>query len=794
MKPLLPERAVFLISLFLVISVGSQFSLGLENSNSTFQIIKDGDRLVSSNKNFALGFFSFNNSTTRRYVGIWYNQIPQLTLVWVANRNQPLNDTRGTLALDRHGNVVVFTPTQTISLWSTNATIQSNDDVSVELRNTGNLALIKRESQKVIWQSFDYPSHVLLPYMKLGVNRRTGFSWFLTSWKAHDDPGTGNFSCRIDPTGYPQLVLYDGNVPWWRGGSWTGRRWTGVPEMTRSFIINTSYIDNSEEVSITNSVTVDTVLMRMTLDESGLVHRSTWNGQEQKWNEFWSAPIEWCDSYNRCGPNSNCDPYNVEQFQCKCLPGFEPRSNQNWFLRDPSGGCIRKRPNATCQSGEGFVKVSRVKVPDTSMARVDKSMSLEACEQACLNDCNCTAYTSVNETVGTGCLMWYGDLVDTRTYANVGQDLYVRVDAIELARKRRERLSNLSLNFGESLNSKEFDESRTSSDLPIFDLLTIAKATDNFSFTNKLGEGGFGAVYKGKLTNGEEIAVKRLAKNSGQGVGEFKNEVTLIAKLQHRNLVRILGYCVKNEEKMLVYEYLPNKSLDSFIFDESKRALLNWQKRFEIICGIARGLLYLHQDSRLKIIHRDLKASNILLDADLIPKIADFGMARIFGQDQIQANTNRIVGTYGYMSPEYAMEGLFSVKSDVYSFGILVLEMITGKKNNYDSSHLNLVGHVWELWKLETATELVDSSLEESSCGHEIMRCLQIGLLCVQEDATDRPTMSTVIFMLRNEVALPSPKKPAFILKRKYNSGDPSTSTEGANSVNDLTISIINAR
>lgn len=425
-----PNPAVLHISLLLVTFVGSFFTVAAID-NSTIPIIKDGDRLVSSNKNFALGFFSFNNSTTRRYVGIWYNTIPQLTLVWVANRNQPLIDTSGTLALDRHGNLLVFSDTQTISLWSTNATLPSND-VSVQLWNTGNLALVERQSRKVIWQSFDYPSDVLIPYMKLGVNRRTGFSWFLTSWKAQDDPGIGNFSCRINPTGYPQLVLYQGDVPWWRGGPWTGRRWAGVPEMTRSFIINTSYIDNAEEVSITNGVTVDTVLMRMTLDESGSLHRSTWNEQDQKWNEFWSAPTEWCDKYNRCGPNSNCDPYNTEQFQCKCLPGFEPRSNHNWFLRDPSGGCVRKRPNATCGSGEGFVKVERVKVPDSSTARADKSMSLEACEQACMKDCKCTAYTSANETTGFGCVTWYGELLDTRTYANVGQDLYVRVDAVEL--------------------------------------------------------------------------------------------------------------------------------------------------------------------------------------------------------------------------------------------------------------------------------------------------------------------------------------------------------------------------
>lgn len=268
--------------------------------------------------------------------------------------------------------------------------------------------------------------------MKLGLNWRTGINWFLTSWKAQDDPRTGNFSCRIDPTGYPQLILYKGNDPRWRIGSWTGHKWSGVPEMTRSFIFNTTYIDNTEEISIMDSVTNDTVLSSMSLDESGLLHRSMWNEEQQKWKDYWTGPTEWCDSYNRCYPNTNCDQYDTEQFYCKCLPGFEPRSNQSWLRRDPSGGCIMKRPNAMCRSGEGFVRVSRVKVPDTSMARADLSMSLDACAQACVNDCNCTAYTSANEATGSGCVMWYGDLIDTRTFANTGQDLYVRVDAIEL--------------------------------------------------------------------------------------------------------------------------------------------------------------------------------------------------------------------------------------------------------------------------------------------------------------------------------------------------------------------------
>ncbi|EOY28548.1 Cysteine-rich RLK 29, putative isoform 2, partial [Theobroma cacao] len=215
-----------------------------------------------------------------------------------------------------------------------------------------------------------------------------------------------------------------------------------------------------------------------------------------------------------------------------------------------------------------------------------------------------------------------------------------------------------------------------------FDFATVRVATNNFSDANKLGQGGFGAVYKGLLQNGQEVAVKRLSTDSGQGEVEFKNEVLLVAKLHHRNLVRLLGFCLEGRERLLIYEFVPNTSLDHFIFDQVKRAQLDWERRYKIIKGIARGLLYLHEDSRLRIIHRDLKASNILLDTDMIPKIADFGMARLFGQDESQANTSRIVGTYGYMAPEYVINGQFSVKSDVFSFGVLLLEIISGQKSN----------------------------------------------------------------------------------------------------------------
>ncbi|KAJ0007577.1 hypothetical protein Pint_29814 [Pistacia integerrima] len=304
--------------------------------------------------------------------------------------------------------------------------------------------------------------------------------------------------------------------------------------------------------------------------------------------------------------------------------------------------------------------------------------------------------------------------------------------------------------------------------MKIFDFQIIAAATNNFSTTNKLGQGGFGPVYKGKLPDGQEIAIKKLSKTSGQGIVEFKNEAKLIAKLQHTNLVRLLGCSLHGRERFLVYEYLRNKSLDFFIFDSSRKNILNLKKSLSIIEGIAQGLIYLHKYSRLKVIHRDLKASNILLDDQMNPKISDFGMARAFGVNELEANTNRIVGTHGYMSPEYVFNGVVSMKTDVYSFGVMVLEIVSGKKNNgcYDTERpLNLVGYAWELWNEGKGLELIDQTMDESCPPNEVSRYLNVGLLCVQDQAKDRPTMSEVVCMLTNEtMVLPTPKQPAFFI------------------------------
>nr|VDD40185.1 unnamed protein product [Brassica oleracea] len=332
-----------------------------------------------------------------------------------------------------------------------------------------------------------------------------------------------------------------------------------------------------------------------------------------------------------------------------------------------------------------------------------------------------------------------------------------------------------------------------------FDFKVIEAATDKFSICNKLGQGGFGKVYKGTLPNGSQVAVKRLSKTSGQGEKEFKNEVVLVAKLQHRNLVKLLGYCFEREEKILVYEFVPNKSLDYFLFDSRMQSELDWNRRYKIIGGIARGILYLHQDSRLTIIHRDLKAGNILLDADMNPKVADFGMARIFEMDQTEANTRRVVGTYGYMSPEYAMYGQFSMKSDVYSFGVLVLEIISWRKNSslheMDGSLGNLVTYTWRVWNNGSPLELVDSSFRESYQSNEIIRCIHIALLCVQEDTEDRPTMSAIVQMLTtSSIALPVPRPPGFFFRRNKEQACSSVDKSSLCSINQASITSLAPR
>ncbi|KAF5450933.1 hypothetical protein F2P56_031242 [Juglans regia] len=755
------------------------------------QSLKDGQTLISKEKNFSIGFFSPANSNYR-YLGIWFAKVTEQTLVWVANRNDPFNDSSGVLSINQDGNLILHDSFNR-SLWSTNVSVQGQTSTTAQLLDSGNLVLVQENNKNVIWQSFDYPTDTLLPNMSLGLNRRTELDRFLTSWKSRDDPRTGDCIYKLNLTEAPQFFLYKGSIPYWRTGPWPWRS----SAIKSNYKVN--YINNGDEISFKYFFDDSAIITRLVVDNSRLLQQFVWNDGEHRWKEFWSAPIYRCDKYGQCGAYSICNPDDID-FECSCLPGYEPKSPRQWYLREGSEGCVRKKSGLSmCGNGEGFVKMERVKAPFSPIASQMylSMMSYEACKQACLRNCSCTAFTSLNDEKETNCLQWYGELMDIEVHDDERyQSVNVRVDAADLVKRK---LLNQSVNFTGnkgSLEGNELEDNNINLDQPIFDLSCIVAATDNFSPANKLGQGGFGPVFKGQLPNGQHIAVKRLSKSSGQGIEEFKNEVKLIAKLQHRNLVKMIGCCIQGKEKMLIYEYMSNKSLNFFIFDPTKISSLNWSKRFEIIIGIAHGILYLHHDSRLRIIHRDLKTSNILLDDEMNPKISYFGVARIFKGDQIQDRTNRVVGTYGYMSPEYAVFGKFSTKSDVFSFGVILLEIISGKKNSgsyMEHPSLTLIGHVWELWREDRALDIVDSSINESYVPHEVLRSIQIGLLCVQEDVRDRPDMLEVLLMLGTDATtLPSPKQPAFIFRTASN--DLKSVVEGSCSINEVTLTNAEAR
>uniref|UniRef100_A0A9I9CEU1 Receptor-like serine/threonine-protein kinase n=1 Tax=Cucumis melo TaxID=3656 RepID=A0A9I9CEU1_CUCME len=778
-------------------------------------IIGSTQILVSSQENFVLGIFNPQGSRFQ-YLGIWYKNNPQ-TIVWVANRDNPLVNSSAKLTVNVEGTIILLNETGGV-LWSSPSP-GSMKLPTAQLLNTGNLVVTESGSENYLWQSFDYPSDTLLTGMKLGWDSKSGLNRKLTSWKSANDPSPGGFTYSIETDGLPQFVIREGPLILFRGGPWYGNRFSGSGALRDTAIYSPKF-DYNASAALFSYDAADNLFVRLTLNAAGYVQQFYWVDDGKYWNPLYIMPGDRCDVYGLCGDFSVCT-FSLTA-ECDCMVGFEPKSPNDWERFRWSDGCVRK-DNRTCRNGEGFKRISSVKLPDSSGYLVNVNTSIDDCEAACLNNCSCLAYGIMElPTGGYGCVTWFHKLVDVKFVLENGQDLYIRVAASELDTTKKKLLVAIFVSVASFLgllafvicfilgrrrrvrdnmispdNSEGHIQSQENEvEMPIFDFTTIEIATNGFSFSNKIGEGGFGPVYKGKLSCGQEIAVKRLAEGSGQGQSEFKNEVLLISQLQHRNLVKLLGFCIHQEETLLVYEYMQNKSLDYFLFDNQRRSLLNWQKRLDIIIGIARGLLYLHRDSRLRIIHRDLKVSNILLDNEMTPKISDFGMARMFGEGQTVTQTKRVVGTYGYMSPEYALDGCFSLKSDVFSFGVILLEIVSGKKNRgfFHTDHqLNLLGHAWKLWDEQNALELMDTSLEDEFQPSEALRCIQVGLLCVQQNPDERPTMWSVLSMLEGEnVLLYHPKQPGFYMERMFSKHD-KLSAETSTS-NEVTVTSLRGR
>nr|XP_043607620.1 G-type lectin S-receptor-like serine/threonine-protein kinase CES101 [Erigeron canadensis] len=764
--------------------------------------IKLGDQLnltsqlVSPGNNFTLGFFK--NYT---YLGIWYTNDEE-PHVWVANPSTPITSSSSVLMIDPStGNLIISSGGSTLVNISNNQRPGIGPNLTATLEDTGNFLLKSSETdddknQIIYWESFDYPTNVLLPGMKLGSNLKTGQTWNLTSSLTDEILDPGAFTLSWEPN--QRLVIRRRGQPYWTSGDLINNQtfeFMAVNSPFSRYQYNLSYTYNNEQRYFSFE-SINGVKPFWYLDPRGYI-------LDGDTNQFWTP--EFCYGFdgNGCVADSNLSQCRSQDDKFSLLNGdFAPGMT-------------------------------------TSSYDDNSTINFSDCMMRCWNDCGCLGFTT--HSTETGCITWAGtkpisnfsvDVQGTSVpkyvlispterkgntknwiWAPIVASIFILVLCVSLLwyRKRRnlkqkvERQNRDDEYFLELMASESFkgtsnleSNGRKGSDLLVFSFASIVAATDNFSSENKLGEGGFGPVYKGKLNDEREIAIKRLSRTSGQGLVEFKNELILIAKLQHTNLVRVLGCCIRGEEKMLIYEYMPNKSLDFFLFDDTRKGLLDWPRRWYIIEGIAQGLIYLHKYSRMRVIHRDLKASNVLLDENMKPKISDFGLARTFKPNETEAITNRVVGTYGYMSPEYAMEGTFSEKSDVFSFGVLVLEIVSGRRNT-SFSHLdktiNLIGYAWELWQQGDALELEDTTLAETCVVHQLLRSVHVALLCLQENASDRPVMSEVISMLSNDtMLLPTPSRPAFLFGATVSQSTSADKKLENYSINKITITEMKAR
>ncbi|KAJ8628284.1 hypothetical protein MRB53_021591 [Persea americana] len=417
----------FFILYLALFPFSSKISIAAQDKITSSTSLSANDTLISLSSTFELGFFTRGNST---YLGIWYKRISIRTVVWVANRDTPLSKSTGILRIDG-GNLILGDGTTVI--WSTNLSKTAVAQPIAKLLDSGNLVLSEEgdiNSESFLWQSFDYPSDTLLPGMKLGWNLKADLNRFLTSWKNDDDPSSGDYNYKMDPNGLAQLLLRFQSQLQYRTGPWNGVRFSGVPEMKPNSVYGFFCVSTPNEVYYTYELLNSSLISRLVLNRTGHIQRYTWDGESggSSWKLYWSAPKDQCDEYSKCGPYGTCNVNSPSV--CDCVKGFEPKTPKELSLGVTSAGCVRKA-KLEC-SGDGFLKLTAMKLPDSPQAFVNSSMSLEDCRVECLNNCSCVAYASADIASESGCIRWASDLIDLKQFLNGGQDLYIRLPASEL--------------------------------------------------------------------------------------------------------------------------------------------------------------------------------------------------------------------------------------------------------------------------------------------------------------------------------------------------------------------------
>ncbi|KAJ4837399.1 hypothetical protein Tsubulata_042693 [Turnera subulata] len=767
------------------------------NNDVDVVIIRGNSTIQSKNGTFELGFFCPDNESKNWYLGIWYASLPTRIYVWVANRETPISNLTPATALQvssSTGRLEIkdsSSPTNPV-IWQATSAGKATDFTLLE---TGNLVLLS-PSGSLVWQSFDFPTDTWLPGMN--VTGETS----LVSWKSLNDPSPGMFSLRLNPLLHNEFELvYNKSVPYWRTGNWTGAAFTGVPEMTVPYIYRFHFEEPFTPAAsfwyteFEADAALRPPLTRFQVDVEGQLKQYTWSQQIGSWNMFWSQPDNRCKVHGLCGNLGVCNGSSSLN-PCVCVSGFEPISVKDWDSRDFSGGCGRKGGRGgLCDDTDVLMEIGVVGFDGAVPVSFQGSRS--DCESSCLSNCSCIGLF-YNERTSL-CKNLHGSLLNLRklgpdsTYQDV---FYVRVPREGIVRSDGPKyvlliggivgsigalglLGGTLLVMGKRRKKRKGvveDGSFPALNLKVFTYKELYAATRGFS--DKLGHGGFGAVFQGELSDSTVVAVKRLER-PGSGEKEFRAEVCTIGNIQHINLVRLRGFCSEDSHRLLVYDYMPNGPLSVYLRRDGPN--LSWDVRFRIAIGTARGIAYLHEECRDCIVHCDIKPENILLDGDYSAKVSDFGLAKLIGRDFSRVLAT-MRGTWGYVAPEWISGVAITTKADVYSYGMTLLELLGGRRNveappsangangGADGGRESESGDKWffppyaakHIIGGNVAT-VVDSRLGSEYNTVEAERMALVAVWCIQDDEEMRPTMGMVVKMLEGVVEMGTPPPPKLL-------------------------------
>ncbi|KAF3445531.1 hypothetical protein FNV43_RR10707 [Rhamnella rubrinervis] len=749
-----------------VINLGSSL---YPNSNSHW---------VSNSSQFAFGFYKQGNGFA---IGIWLETIKQKTVVWTANRDDPPLPQDVSLLLSLDGRLILQ-DREGLRTPICNSTMPAS---YASMLDSGNFVLYDDDSM-ILCQSFDSPTDTLLPGQSLSDGKE------LVSAESETNHASGRFRLRMQRDGnlvqYPVAVVppieKQSEYAYWASRTFGDNVTLTLDHNGQFYLINqTGRVKNFT----TNTYVSPKILYRLTLDVDGLF-RLYYHSlvQNQSWSVEWSSSNKKCDPLGLCGLNAYCIPIN-EDPPCRCIPGFDFIDKNQKNLGCKRNFSVDCTSEIDYQNTYSIEEMNGMRI-ESDPYSVFESRNKSACIEDCLRDCNCGAALFRDQKcmkqrlplrfarevggpaitlvkVGNSRMVQRGgdddDQVRTRIFISsiAVSSIAVLILALGGVLSYRYRVweyrrivSHQGIDYGLledfSVRPYTYDE--------------LDKATNGFR--DQVGEGAFGTVFKGVLTsngNMKIVAVKRLQEVvADQGEREFRNEMRVIGRTQHKNLVKLLGYCHEGAHRLLIYEFMTNGSLADCLFDSETKP--TWEERIRITTNIARGLLYLHEECETQIIHCDVKPENILMDDQKCAKIADFGLSKLLMPNQSRTYTG-LRGTRGYVAPEWHKNTAITVKADVYSFGIVLLEVICCRRSvdmEVPEAEVVLSNWVYDCFELGEVDKLVKDHGDEVD-KEKLEKIVKVGLWCIQDEPSLRPSMNKVVLMLEGTLEIPDPPSPS---------------------------------